>query len=203
VFSFSSLAAIQRHGRLSSASLLAGGQNFRPRLASDGVTALGAIAGSVAWPAEWAATPQHVHVVNLKTHEAHRFWLGHGLVPRFALSKPFAVFVTIGAFGDELSLLDVDPRSPTYLKRVGSVDLEPMSNGPIAGQPAAGRETRFVAVTPDGRYAFATHGGDGLISVVDTETLSVEQVAVPSALTGGGYIVAVQPGHRPVDQMAR
>jgi YVTN family beta-propeller protein len=181
----------------------AGGQNFRPRLANDGVTALGAIAGLVATPEQWADTPQDIHVLNLKTLEAHRFRLGHGIVPRFALSKAFAIFVTVHPYGDELHLLDVRPESKTYLKRIGAVDLEPLSNGPVAGQPAAGREARFVGVTPDGRYAFATHGGDGKISVIDTVTLSVTQVIVPTALTGGGYITAVQPGARIVDLIAR
>jgi YVTN family beta-propeller protein len=60
-----------------------------------------------------------------------------------------------------------------------------------------------VAVTPDGRYAFATHGGDGKISVIDTLTLSVTQVVVPTALRGGGYITAVQPDARIVDLVAR
>jgi YVTN family beta-propeller protein len=57
--------------------------------------------------------------------------------------------------------------------------------------------------TPDGRYAFVTHGGDGKVSVVDTERLSVQQVRVPTALRGGGYITAVQKGAEPVDLMAR
>jgi YVTN family beta-propeller protein len=180
-----------------------GGQNFRPRLAADGVTVLGAVAGPVPSPADWADTPQDVHAVNLWTHGAHRFRLGNGVVPRFALSEPFAVFVTVHPYADELHLVDVDPRSPRYLRRVGSVELERMSNGPVGGQPTAGREARFVAVTPDGRYAFTTHGGDGKISVVDTATLSVTQLAVPTALSGGGYIVAVQPGTELFDLFAR
>jgi hypothetical protein len=72
-----------------------GGQNFRPRLAYDGVTALGAIAGLVATPEQWADTPQDVHVLNLKTLGAHRFRLGNGIVPRFALSQAFAIFVIV------------------------------------------------------------------------------------------------------------
>jgi YVTN family beta-propeller protein len=141
--------------------------------------------------------------LNLKTLEAHRFRLGNGIVPRFALSQAFAIFVMVHPYGDELHLLDVRPQSKTYLKRTGIVDLEPLSNGPIAGQPTAGREARFVGVTPDGRYAFATHGGDGKISVIDTATLSVTQIGVPTALTGGGYITAVQPGARVVDLITR
>jgi hypothetical protein len=181
----------------------AGGQNFRPRLAYDGVTALGAVAGPVATPEQWADTPQDIHVLNLKTLGAHRFRLGNGIVPRFALSQAFAVFVTVHPYSDELHLLDVRPKSKTYLKRIGTVDLEPLSNGPIAGQPTTGREARFVAVTPDGRYAFATHGGDGKISVIDTATLVITQVVVPTALRGGGYITAVQPDAPVVDLLAR
>jgi YVTN family beta-propeller protein len=182
----------------------AGGQNFRPRLAYDGVTALGAIAGPVAAPEQWADTPQDIHVLNLRTLEAHRFRLGNGIVPRFALSKTFAVFVTVHPYGDALHLLDVRPQSQTYLKRTGIVDLAPLSDGPVAGQPPTGREARFVAVTPDGRYAFATHGGDGKISVIDIATLSVTKVVqLPTALRGGGYITAVQPSAPIVDLIAR
>jgi hypothetical protein len=180
-----------------------GGQNFRPRLAYDGVTALGVIAGPVATPEQWADTPQDIHGLNLQTLEAHRFRLGNGIVPRFALSQACAIFVTVHPYGDELHLLDVRPKSKTYLKRIGTVDLEPLSNGPVAGQPTTGREARFVAVTPDGRYAFATHGGDGKISVIDTLTLSVTQIGVPTALRGGGYITAVQPDAPVVDLIAR
>jgi YVTN family beta-propeller protein len=86
---------------------------------------------------------------------------------------------------------------------VGAVELEKLTGGPVGGEPAAGRESRFVAVTPDGRYAFVTHGGDGKITVVDTRTLSVGQVVVPTALRGGGYATAVQSGQRVVDQKAR
>jgi len=155
------------------------------------------------WPRQSSGPTPDIHVLNLKTLEAHRFPLGYGIVPRFALSKTFAVFVTVHPDGDALHLLDVRPRSATYLKLVGTVALEPLSNGPVAGQPTTGREARFVGVTPDGRYAFATHGGDGKISIIDTATLSVEQVVVPTALTGGGYITAVQAGARVVDLMAR
>jgi YVTN family beta-propeller protein len=73
----------------------------------------------------------------------------------------------------------------------------------VSGVPAAGREARFVAVTPDGRYAFVTHGGDGKISVIDTARLSVTQVSVPTALRGGGYITAVEKGAEPIDLVAR
>jgi hypothetical protein len=107
----------------------AGGQNFRPRLAYDGVTALGAVAGPVATPEQWADTPQDIHVLNLKTLAAHRFRLGNGIVPRFALSQAFAVFVTVHPYGDELHLLDVRPQSKRYLKRIGAVDLEQRSSG--------------------------------------------------------------------------
>jgi len=48
-----------------------------------------------------------------------------------------------------------------------------------------------------------THGGDGKISVIDTERLSVTQVSVPTALRGGGYITAVEKGAEPIDLVAR
>jgi len=91
-----------------------------------------------------------MHVVNLRTLDARRFLFGHGIVPRFALSRPFAAIATVHPYGDALHLLDVDPKSPSYLGHVGTVRLEKLTNRPIGGVPAAGREARFVAVTPDG-----------------------------------------------------
>jgi len=74
---------------------------------------------------------------------------------------------------------------------------------PVAGQPTAGRERRFVAVTPNGRWAFASHGGDGKVSLVDTGNHSIREFAVPTPLRGGGYLVGINLSFFPTDLMGR
>jgi hypothetical protein len=72
--------------------------------------------------------------------------------------------------------------------------------------PSAHATEAAEAVTgasPAGHYAFATHGGDGKLSIVDAATLSVTQTVVPTALQGGGYITVIQPGACVVDLIAR
>jgi hypothetical protein len=49
-----------------------------------------------------------------------------------------------------------------------------------------------------------SHGGDGLISVVEPGRAAVRQtVRTPTPLRGGGYLVVVEPGRNLVDVMAR
>lgn len=182
---------------------LAGSQNFRPRLTNDGGGVLGALGVAPADPAAWADTRQDVHAVDLKTKTAKRFGLGRGIAPRFANSSSVAVFATVHPDGDKLRLLDVRPGSPTLHQFTGEAPLAAMTNGPVAGQPTAGRERRFVAVTPNGRWAFASHGGDGKVSMVDTGNRSVREFAVPTPLKGGGYLVGINLSFFPADLMGR
>ncbi len=182
---------------------LSGSQNFRPRLMSDGQTVVGALGVAPPTATQWAETRQDVHVADLTSGTARRFTLGRGIAPRFASGAGLAAFVTVHPSGDRLHLLDTRRSSPTYLRLAGNAALAPMANGPVAGQPTAGRERRFVAMTPDGRYAFASHGGDGRFSVVDTRSMSVRTVAVPTALRGGGYLVGIDLAAMPSDLMAR
>ena len=180
-----------------------GGQNFRPRLLDDGRTEMGAIGVAPADPLAWPDTDQDVHVVDMKTRAALRFDLGNGVAARFASSKRFAVFSLVHPDGDRLRLLDVRPSSPSDLEFVGDVPLAAMTNGPVAGQPLAGKERRSVDVTPDGHFAFVTHGGDGLVSMVNTTTLEVTEFTVPTALVGGGYVAGFRRGSKLVDLVGR
>lgn len=178
---------------------LAGGQNFRPRLARDGRTALGAITVSATDQTQWAGQPTDVHAVNLAERTARRVPLGAGISSRFTASNSDeAAFALIDPNGDRLRVLDTDD-----LSLDGEALLEPLGNGPVAGVNPAGTERRAVGITPDGDYAFASHGGDGKISMVDTDDFSVEVFTVPSPLTGGGYVVGYQSGVRSVDLMTR
>lgn len=180
-----------------------GGQNARPRLLNDGRTAMGAIGVAPPDPLAWPDTDQDVHVVDMKTRTAHRFDLGNGVAARFSSSNRFAVFSLVHPDGDRLRLLDVRSSSASYLEFIGDAPLTAMTNGPVAGQPLAGKERRFVGATPDGHFAFVTHGGDGVVSMVNTATLEVTEFTVPTALSGGGYVAGFRRGVKPVDLMGR
>lgn len=182
---------------------LAGSQNFRPRLTNDGHTVVGALGVAPADATQWADTRQDIHVADLRTKTAKRFTMGQGVAPRFATGDDLAVFATIHPGGDKLRLLDMRPGSGTYLQFTGEAALSPMTNGPVAGQSTAGRERRFLAATPDGRFAFASHGGDGKVSMVNTQSLAVKEFAVPTALKGGGYLLGINLAFVPVDLMGR
>lgn len=182
---------------------LTGSQNFRPRLTNDGTTVVGALGVAPADATQWADTRQDVHVADLRTKTAKRFTMGQGVAPRFATGGGLAVFATVHPEGDRLHLLDVAPGSGTYLQFKGEASLSPMAHGPVAGQSTAGRERRSLAAIPNGRFAFASHGGDGKVSMVDTRSLAVTEFAVPTALKGGGYLLGIDLAFIPVDLMGR
>jgi DNA-binding beta-propeller fold protein YncE len=98
----------------------------------------------------------------------------------------------------------VSPSSPTFQQVVARIPLEKLTNGPVAGQPVTGKETRSVGITPDGQWAFVSHGGDGRVSVIDTAAKRVARtLELPTPMKGGGYLAAVQLGARLVDPSAR
>ncbi|MDQ3396518.1 MAG: lactonase family protein, partial [Deinococcota bacterium] len=136
--------------------------------------------------------------------EVSRSELGPGLVFRFAISEPYALFFNIHPNGDFAHLLDIDPASTTFHEIVAKVALEPLTNAPQPDASPWEAESRRAALTPDGRWGFVSHGGDGLISVIDTERGEVtSMLEVPSSLSGGGYLIALQPDMRMVDTVGR
>lgn len=192
--------AVAAAGRVSwDADGRTGGRNSRPRVSYDGNFIYGLAAATVK-PEEWEKRENDLHIADLKSGNAKRMPFIKGNAPRFALSVPYAVFANIHPEGDFVHLLDVDPKSAKFQQVVGRVKLDPLTNPPVAGKPATGAESRAVAVTPDGKGAFVTHGGDGLVSVIDTKQQQVVQkLKVETPLKGGGYLMAVQPGSPLVD----
>ena len=94
--------------------------------------------------------------------------------------------------------------SATFQQLVAVVPLLPLRHGPVAGEPTTGTEMRTGTITPDGRWAFVSHGGDGVISVIHTAAPRVTALLrLPTPLQGGGYLVAVQPGAPVLDTHAR
>ncbi|MET0388211.1 MAG: hypothetical protein ABW321_19720, partial [Polyangiales bacterium] len=173
-----------------------GGQNYRPRLAWDGVFIYGAVSANTSdAPEAWADAVVDVHVSDLLNNSARRVPLATGIVSKFQLSRTHALFANVSGAGDFAYLFDVARGSPTYQQVVAQIPLTPLSDGPVVGEPTAGKQTRGSAITPDGRWGFVSHGGDGLISVIDVQAQKVtSELETPSALLGGGYLVAVQAG---------
>jgi YVTN family beta-propeller protein len=181
------------------------GRNARPRLSWDGRYIYGAITHAMpAAPESWATREVDFHAADLETGTAKRLALTTGIVPKFQLAKPYAFFANITGTGDFGVLVDVTAGSPTFQQVIARVPLTALTRGPKAGESPAGKEARASAITPNGRWAFVSHGGDGKISVIDTSTKAVSAtVTTPTALAGGGYMIAVEPGVAPVDTCTR
>jgi hypothetical protein len=180
-----------------------GGRNARQRLTADGRHAFGPLNASMP-PAQWAEAEVDLHFVDLASGEAKRVPLARGAVGRGGVSERLAVYASIHPDGDHANLVDLDPASPGFRGVVGRVPLPKLAAGPVAGQPNTGREGRHSAITPDGRLAFVTQGGEGRVHVIDTGAKAVARtIETPTPLKGGGYVVAVQPGTASADLSAR
>jgi hypothetical protein len=159
---------------------------------------------------DWQNVRLDAHVTDLWTDAARRINVGVGATSRgFPVSTTYAVQPIVRPLRanghDMLKIIDVRPASPTYLTIVRTVQLQQMTHGPVAGVNPVypGYERRFAAITPDGRYAFVTRGGDSKVDMVNTATGAVTTVAVPSSLTGGGHITAFQVGFTPYELSGR
>ena len=181
------------------------GRNARPRLSADGRYIYGAISRTEPAGAElWATREVDLQAVDLETRTPKRTLLTTGIVPKFQLSRRYALFANITADADYAILVDVEPGSSTLHQTVAKIELPRLLNGPVAGQPTTGKEGRASAITPDGKWAFVSHGGEGKISVIDTAKKAVvSTVETSSPLTGGGYLFAYQPGAKPLDTCTR
>jgi YVTN family beta-propeller protein len=180
-----------------------GGRNGRPRLSADGNFVYGAIAAAV--PAEaWQTRQNDIHIVDLKQDRSKRLALAPGVVGRFQLSAAYGLFYNMHPDGDFAYLFDTNPASKTFQTVVARIPLAPLSNAPKAGQDAVAFEARGGAILPDGRLAFVSHGGDGKVSVIDTEKRAViSQISLPTPLKGGGYLLALQKDARVFDTEVR
>lgn len=159
---------------------------------------------------DWQDVRLDAHVTNLRRDTARRINVGFGASSRgFPVSKKYAVEPVIRPLEpggrDRLKIIDIRPGSPTYLEIVRSVKLKQMTQGPVAGIAPTfpTYERRFAAITPNGRYAFVSRGGDGKVDMVDTSNGDVTTVNVPTALSGGGHIDAFQIGFTPFDLSGR
>ncbi len=122
----------------------------------------------------------------------------HTSATRYDLSRRLGAFTVQrpAAAGDVPRILDMNPNSSKYLQFVGDVTLPHLAAGPVEGVNPAGTQRRSTAMTPDGKFAFATFDGEGKIAVVDTARLKVTTLTVPTALTTNGYVTAFRLGTR-------
>lgn len=180
-------------------------QNYRPRLSQDGDTLYGPIGKGQALPPErWAQAQNRLHAVDMATETTRITGLPKGIIGRSAQARQYALFPVISGPRDSALLLDTDRTSTRFGAVLQRIPLEKLSNGPETGISSVGTERRSAAITTSGDRGFVSHGGDGLISVLDTGRAVVSQtVRVPTPLRGGGYLVAVERGRALVDVMAR
>ncbi|MBA2520313.1 MAG: hypothetical protein H0V24_11660, partial [Chloroflexia bacterium] len=145
-----------------------------------------------------------LYIADLDTEDVTRTELAPGYVFRFALSPTTAIFCNLHPDGDQGHVVDTDPASDTFGQVTTTVPLAPLGDPPVAGAAPWEHESRATAVTPDGALGFISHGGDGLISVIDTEAGEVvAQIEAPTDLTGGGAMIALQDGTPATDTIAR
>ena len=183
-----------------------GGRALYVRLADDQRTVFSFIRDDSADPTDWTQWSNDAYIGNIETGAVTRVALGPGLLHRFALSKTVALYILQGPQGDRAFLLDADPQSPTFTQIMTTIALpalqEPLD--PDLPPLAEGQQLRLPALTPDGQWGFVTHGGDGLISVINTAQAEVvQQLGVPTPLAGGGYLTAVQKKMKLSDTIGR
>lgn len=184
---------------------LSTGRNARPRLSFDAHYIYGAIAATTPeGPERWAERAADFHATDVHARTARRSSLTTGLVSKFQLSSRYALFANVTGDGSTAILLDVSPGSSTFHQVVARIPLGPLGQGPRVGEATTGKETLGSAITPDGKWAFVSHGGDGKVSVIDTAKRAVVRVLeTPTPLRGGGYLLAFQPGVVSSDTCAR
>lgn len=184
---------------------LQGGQNFRPRLAWDGIHILGVLTAEPDAPEAWADAGISSHITDLENDSVRRVPLGTGLVAgRWGISEPYALYAAYNGDGGNAFLFGVDESQPEFGTVVATIPLDLPTQAAMPGASNEGAEGYQTAISPDGTFGFVVHGGDGIISVIDTASRSVAgQIEVPSAMTGSGYVTVVEPGLAPVDLFAR
>lgn len=184
-----------------------GGRAFYARLSTDGNYLYSYLRDSgptFDWP--WKDWVSDAYIVDVKNETAKRLEIGKGLVYRLADSSKFALFVQYHPDGDFAHLLDTNPESPTFQTFVGKIPLEGMTHAPTGegADPWSSVAFRLAGMVPSGRWGFVSHGGDGKVSVIDTEQMKVVgQVELPTDLNYGGYLLGVEAGTTLRDTIGR
>lgn len=181
-----------------------GGRAYFVRVGADGDHLYSYMADRAAEESAWDTWSNDAYIADLETETIARVELGPGLVYRFALSDTIGLFFNIHPDGDNAILLDTDPTSPTFATVIARIPLDPLTGAAAVGESPWEAESRIAAITPDGSLGFISHGGDGVISVIDTASQSISAtIAVPTSLSGGGYMIAIGPEMSFADTVAR
>jgi YVTN family beta-propeller protein len=176
-----------------------GGRAFYLRLGVEGRTVITYMANRQPGT-PWGEWQNDAYLLRTDTLEATRVALGQGMVWRLGLGGSYAVFFNVTPEGhpegDQAYLLNTDPESQDFGTLIAKLALPPLQHRPSPDAPPweqAGVEDRRATLTPDGRYAYVSNGGEGKISVIDTQARAIsETIEVKTALRGGGYLFAVQ-----------
>jgi len=178
------------------ASGRSGGRAFYARVSGNGKAFTSHIQDAFADEVPWPDWQNDAYFVDWKSEQITRVPLGLGWALRFSSSDVYALYYTIHPEGDTAYLFDTNPKSTTFLQVVAKIPLDSLQHplDPDKSPFDEGQQDRMTAITPDGRWGFVSHGGDGLISVIDTQARQVvKKLEVPTPLEGGGYLVAIQP----------
>jgi YVTN family beta-propeller protein len=183
-----------------------GGRAFYARLSADGKYAYSYLRDSgpgFSWA--WKDWVSDAYVIDITAGTAKRIEIGKGLVYRLADSPKYALFVQYHPEGDFAHIMDTDPASATFQTIVAKVPLDRMSKTPGPEESPWGSVAfRIAGMTPDGAYGFVTHGGDGIVSVIDLATRQVvHKINTPTKLNNGGYLLGVTPHGMPADTIGR
>jgi hypothetical protein len=167
--------------------------------------------------ASWTDTQNDAYIADVASGKSIRTPLGLGWITTksYAVASPHvALYALTHPDGDTAFLLDANSSSSTFGQILAILPLDPLQNNPNTPERSPfdpGFQTRNAALSPDGQWGFVTHGGDGLISVIDIrERKIVRTLEVPSPLgdleasfSGGGRLIAVQAGKRSGDTIGR
>lgn len=181
------------------------GRGYFQRLTFDGRHIVSYISDRSADETDWTEWTNSAMVVDTASGAVLRPVIGDGYVYRFGLAEGLALFSVMGAAGDEAVLLDLDPASDTFGTMVQRIPLAPMSGGPRPDEPIYEiNQYRAVTVSPDGTLGFVTHGGDGVITVLDPGTGDITgSIETPTDLDGGGYLCVFGTPESFTDTIAR
>jgi hypothetical protein len=184
-----------------------GGRAYDLRIATTGDSLVTYVTDRTA--TAWGDWTTDAYIADLTSDTVLRVPLGKGLVYRAGIGEGHALFFNQvpreDPEGDHAYLLDLDTASDTYGEITAAIPLPPLSQqGTAEVSIWEAGEGRIAAMTPDGSLGFVTNGGDGTVSVIDADGGAiVDTIDVPTSLSGGGYLVAVQPGMPLVDNIGK
>lgn len=176
------------------------GQSYRPVMAPDGETFVGAQAGLVEKGTAWNSIPAFLMSGSTTEGKSSAIPLGEGIATRAAVSSRFATVALTQGDGDNLVMIDRNEKTGLYDGKKSTTALEPLRAGPVVGQDRKTAEGRFVASTEDGETVFVSRGGEGEVTQIATsESKAIRTITFRTKLASGGYLAVVRSVGNPFD----